>query len=57
MKKITIVGSPELFHNQTDIYSGQESIRFNDRHPIFRTLMKIEFEEVLRNYRKIILKD
>ena len=31
-----------------DIYSGEEQISFNERHPIFKALMKLEFEEVLR---------
>jgi hypothetical protein len=35
-----------------DIYSGEEKLQFNDRHPIFKTLMKLEFEEVLRNFQK-----
>ena len=35
---------------QNDIYSGDEKIQFVDRHPIFKTLMKLEFEEVLRNF-------
>jgi len=50
MKKITFIKSPGLFPAQTDIYSGEESIRFNNRHPIYRSLMKIEFEEVLRSF-------
>jgi hypothetical protein len=33
-----------------DIYSGEEKIKFSDRHPIFKTLMKLEFEDVLRNF-------
>jgi len=39
--------------NDSDIYSGKEVISFNNRHPIFRTLMKLEFEEVLRKYHKL----
>ena len=38
--------------NKIDIYSGTEQIRFNNRHPIFRTLMKIEFEDAMRQYLK-----
>ena len=45
------------FITQTDIYSGEESIGFNNRHPIYRALMKIEFEEVLRSYHNGVLKD
>lgn len=47
----------KLFPTQIDIYSGEESILFNNRHPIYRALMKIEFEEVLRSYRNIIPKE
>ena len=35
-----------------DIYSGTEKIRFTNRHPIYRTLMKIEFEDAMRQYVK-----
>ena len=34
--------------NNMDIYSGEETIRFNNRHPIYKTLMKLEFEDILR---------
>ena len=36
--------------SQNDIYSGEENIRFNNRHPIYKTLMKLEFEDVLRSF-------
>ncbi|MFW9936913.1 MAG: hypothetical protein ACFFD5_04650 [Candidatus Thorarchaeota archaeon] len=32
------------------IYSGSEKMRFNERHPIFKALLKLEFEEVLLDY-------
>jgi hypothetical protein len=35
-----------------DIYSGSEEIHFSNRHPIFKALMKLEFEDVIRNYQK-----
>ncbi len=41
--------------NKSDIYSGKETISFNNRHPIFKTLMKLEFEEILRKYHKLTL--
>jgi len=41
--------------NESDIYSGKEAISFNNRHPIFKTLMKLEFEEILRKYHKLTL--
>jgi len=34
----------------SDIYSGEETIRFDNRHPIYKTLMKLEFEDVLRSF-------
>lgn len=36
----------------SDIYHGDEHLKFHDRHPIYRTLMKLEFEEAIRNYMK-----
>jgi hypothetical protein len=39
-----------------DIYTGSEQIEFTDRHPIYKALMKIEFEDVLRSYYKTISK-
>ena len=33
-----------------DIYSGNEQIEFNNRHPIYKTLMKLEFEDILRSF-------
>jgi len=35
-----------------DIYSGTEQVRFNNRHPIYKTLLKIEFEDAMRQYVK-----
>ncbi len=52
MKKITLVNSFGLLPTKIDIYSGEETLRFNNRHPIFKTLMKLEFEEVLRSFSK-----
>jgi len=34
----------------SDLYSGEETIRFDNRHPIYKTLMKLEFEDVLRSF-------
>jgi len=36
--------------NNIDIYSGDETIRFDNRHPIYKTLMKLEFEDILRSF-------
>ena len=36
--------------NNIDIYSGEETIHFDNRHPIYKTLMKLEFEDILRSF-------
>ena len=33
-----------------DIYCGNENLTFRERHPIYKTLMKLEFEDILRNF-------
>ena len=33
-----------------DIYSGNEDIDFKDRHPTYKTLLKLEFEEAIFSY-------
>ena len=38
----------------SDIYTGVENIQFKNRHPIFKALMKLEFEDVIRTYHKRI---
>jgi len=50
MNKLKLVSSLGLLPTQMDIYSGEETIRFDNRHPIFKTLMKLEFEDVLRSF-------
>ena len=50
MKKIKLVNLSGLLPTRLDIYSGEETLKFNNRHPIFKTLMKLEFEDVLRNF-------
>ncbi len=49
------IENPENKKKLFDIYSGEETIRFNNRHPTYKSLMKIEFEEVLRKYHKLFL--
>ena len=44
--------SLEYIKEISDIYSGEETIQFVNRHPIYKTLMKLEFEDALRKYRK-----
>jgi len=45
-----LIKQNKLFPTQSDIYSGEETIRFNSRHPIYKALMKLEFEDVLRSF-------
>jgi len=33
-----------------DIYSGNEDIDFKDRHPTYKALLKLEFEEAINAY-------
>jgi hypothetical protein len=40
----------EKFPFRNDIYSGEEHIQFNNRHPIYKTIMKLEFEDILRSF-------
>jgi len=36
--------------NSNNIYTGSEKMRFSERHPIFKALLKLEFEEVILEY-------
>jgi hypothetical protein len=45
-----IINSNRKLALQDDIYTGEEIIQFNNRHPIFKTLMKLEFEDILRSF-------
>jgi hypothetical protein len=38
--------------NNINIYSGEETMRFDNRHPIYKTLMKLEFEDILRSFQR-----
>jgi hypothetical protein len=42
----------ERIKKKPDIYSGEEIIRFNKRHSIYKSLMKLEFEEALRAFQR-----
>jgi len=33
-----------------DIYSGYEKIAFSQRHPTYKSLMRLEFEKAIREY-------
>jgi len=33
--------------SRPDIYTGEESIPFQERHPIYKALMKLEFQDLL----------
>jgi hypothetical protein len=39
--------------NLKDIYTGNEKISFRNRHPIFKSLLRIEFEDAIRDYLEI----
>ncbi len=50
-----IGSSSRIFLNKQekpDIYLYNENLPFKERHPIFRTLMKLEFEDVIRSFPK-----
>ena len=34
------------------IYSGEETIPFSQRHPTFKTIMKLEFQNEMRQFRR-----
>ena len=34
-------------HHEPDIYSGDEQITFEQRHPIYKALLKAEFEDAI----------
>lgn len=42
----------KLFYNNKKkyIYSGEECIQFKNRNPIFKSLMRIEFEDAMKEY-------
>ncbi len=41
----------EIARNQLyDSYSTVKKTSFNNQHPIFKTLMKLEFEKCIRSY-------
>ncbi len=39
-------------NKKKDIYSGEETIPFSKRHPTFKSLMKLEFQDVLREFKR-----
>jgi hypothetical protein len=39
-------------NKKKDIYSGNETIPFSQRHPIFKSLMKLEFQDALREFKR-----
>ena len=60
-KKITHIIIPlsnffKLKQND-EIYSGNEYIPFRNRHPIFKSLMRIEFEDAIMEYLKSLKSD
>lgn len=39
-------------NKKPDIYSGEESIPFEQRHPTYKSLMKLEFQDSLRQFER-----
>jgi hypothetical protein len=39
-------------NKRKDIYSGDETIPFSQRHPTFKALMKLEFQDALRDFKR-----
>jgi len=52
VKKKIFSDNRESIQKIADIYSGEEIMRFDNRHPIYKTLMKLEFEDVLRSFQR-----
>ncbi|MFW9938112.1 MAG: hypothetical protein ACFFD5_10720 [Candidatus Thorarchaeota archaeon] len=50
-----IIPFSKFFNKETrnDIYDGNEKIPFNKKHPIFKALMRIEFEDAMRKFHNI----
>jgi hypothetical protein len=51
--KMSLNTEIQIPSSDSDIYSGNEKIKFNNRHPIYKTLLKLEFEDAIREYMKI----
>jgi len=34
-----------------DIYTGKEKIPFQERHPIYKAILKLEFEDVIKSWK------
>ncbi|MFX1497710.1 MAG: hypothetical protein ACFFBH_09305 [Promethearchaeota archaeon] len=47
-----IIPFSKIFYTgkRNDIYSGEEVIQFKNRNPIFKSLMRIEFEDAMKEY-------
>lgn len=39
-------------HHEPDIYSGDEQIPFEQRHSIYKALLRAEFEEAMKQFQK-----
>jgi len=50
-----VIPFSKFFNNQKrqDIYVGNENLPFNKKHPIFKALMRIEFEDAMRKFHNI----
>lgn len=49
---VTPYSSFFIVERKRDIYTGDEKLPFKQRHPTFRSLMKLEFQDALRNYER-----
>jgi hypothetical protein len=41
-----------VFKRKEDIYTGEEIMPFNQRHPTFRALMKLEFQDAALQFER-----
>jgi len=37
-------------NKKADIYTGEEEIPFEQRHPTYKALMKLEFQDIMRQF-------
>ena len=52
IESIDIKESEDLKQNQLNLYSVGDNNNLSTQHPIFKALMKLEFEKAIREYLK-----
>lgn len=52
IESIDIKESEDLKQNQLNLYSVGDNNNLSNQHPIFKALMKLEFEKAIREYLK-----